>query len=54
MIVPKFYRNKNGSTFCVLPKAIADAKGIKQGQEFEWIIDNLGNLILKPKQYRGE
>ncbi|MEM3555281.1 MAG: hypothetical protein QXF56_00975 [Candidatus Micrarchaeia archaeon] len=33
-----------------IPRAIATAKGFRKGMELEFIIDNLGNLILKPKQ----
>jgi hypothetical protein len=48
--VVKIYENKsNGQVFITVPKAIYKAKGFKSGQELDWVIDNLGNLILKPK-----
>ncbi|MBU1165893.1 AbrB/MazE/SpoVT family DNA-binding domain-containing protein [Candidatus Micrarchaeota archaeon] len=40
---------KTGQTLVTIPAAIVRAKGLKHGQEMEWIIDNLGQLILKPK-----
>jgi len=48
--VVKIYENKsNGQVFITIPKAIFKAKSFRGGQEMEWIIDNLGQLILKPK-----
>lgn len=46
----KIYENKqNNQVFITIPRAIFKAKGFRGGQEMEWIIDNLGQLILKPK-----
>ena len=38
-----------GQLVITIPRAIAQAKGFKKGMELEYVIDNLGNLILKPK-----
>ena len=46
----KLYCNKkSGQSVLTLPVAIRKAKGWGHGQELEWIIDNMGQLILKPK-----
>ena len=47
--MPRIYQSKKGQCFVTVPKAIARAKGWKGGDEVEWIIDNLGQLILRPK-----
>jgi antitoxin component of MazEF toxin-antitoxin module len=46
----KIQELKTGQLLITIPRAIAQAKGFKKGQELEYVIDNLGNLILKPKQ----
>jgi len=38
---------RSGQASVTLPIAIVRAKGIKDKQEAEWVIDNLGQLILK-------
>ena len=49
-IMPKLYANKStGQLVITVPSAIAKAKSMKGGDEVEWKIDNLGNLILRPK-----
>jgi len=45
----KIQQTKN-QLFITLPSAIAQAKGFKKGMELEYVIDNLGNLLLRPKQ----
>ena len=46
----KLYMNKaTGQAVLTLPAAIRQAKGWTNGQELEWVIDNMGQLILKPK-----
>jgi len=40
----------SGSLLVTIPAGIASAKGWKQGDEAEWILDNMGNLILRKKQ----
>ena len=48
--MPKLYANKStGQLVITVPSAIAKAKSMKGGDEVEWKIDNLGNLILRPK-----
>lgn len=47
--MPKIYLNKRGQFFLTVPAAIARAKGLHGGQEIEWVIDNLGQLIIRPK-----
>jgi len=47
--MPKIYESKKGQCFITIPQAIARAKGMKGGDEVEWKIDNLGQLILRPK-----
>ena len=42
-------QTKDGQFFLNVPKAIATAKGWKKGMVIEFIIDNLGNIIIKPK-----
>jgi antitoxin component of MazEF toxin-antitoxin module len=39
-----------GQLIITVPRAIAQAKGFKKGMELEYVIDNLGQLILRPKQ----
>lgn len=45
----KIYTAKNNQTVVTIPAAIVKAKGLKSGQEAEWVIDNLGNLIFRLK-----
>jgi antitoxin component of MazEF toxin-antitoxin module len=46
----KIYVNpKTGQTSLNIPKSLARAKGFYNKQEVEWVIDNLGQLILRPK-----
>ena len=46
----KIYINqKTGQTTVIIPKAITLAKNFHHKQEIDWVIDNLGQLILKPK-----
>jgi antitoxin component of MazEF toxin-antitoxin module len=45
----KIQELKTGQLLITIPRAIAQAKGFKKGMELEFIIDNLGNLILRPK-----
>jgi len=45
----KLYRSKRGTWLVPIPKAVAEAKGFKDKQEMDWVIDNVGQLILKPK-----
>jgi bifunctional DNA-binding transcriptional regulator/antitoxin component of YhaV-PrlF toxin-antitoxin module len=46
----KIQELKTGQLLITIPRAIAEAKGWRKGMELEYVIDNLGNLILKPKQ----
>jgi bifunctional DNA-binding transcriptional regulator/antitoxin component of YhaV-PrlF toxin-antitoxin module len=46
----KIQQIKDGQLYITIPKAIADAKGWEKGLELEFIIDNLGQVILRPKQ----
>jgi hypothetical protein len=39
-----------GQLIITIPRAIAQAKGFKKGMELEFIIDNMGQLIIRPKQ----
>jgi hypothetical protein len=45
----KIQELKTGQLLVTIPRAIAQAKGFKKGMELEFIIDNLGNLILRSK-----
>jgi antitoxin component of MazEF toxin-antitoxin module len=45
----KIQELKTGQLLITIPRAIATAKEFKKGQELEYIIDNLGNLSLRPK-----
>ena len=50
VMVVKLYANKStGQLVVTVPAAIARAKGLTGGKECEWIIDNVGALILRPK-----
>jgi antitoxin component of MazEF toxin-antitoxin module len=40
----------SGSLLISIPKAICNAKDWKKGDELEFKIDNLGQVILRPKQ----
>jgi antitoxin component of MazEF toxin-antitoxin module len=46
----KIQELKTGQLLITIPRAIAQAKGFKKGMELEYVIDNLGQLILRPKQ----
>ena len=46
----KIQELKTGQLLITIPRAIAQAKGFKKGMELEYVIDNLGNLLLRPKQ----
>jgi hypothetical protein len=48
-MVKIYIGNKNGQATITIPKAIVQAKCIKHMQEAEWVIDNLGQLILRIK-----
>jgi hypothetical protein len=46
----KIQELKTGQLLLTISRAIAQAKGFKKGMELEYVIDNLGNLLLRPKQ----
>jgi hypothetical protein len=52
-IYGRIYKLKDGSEgrqlFLTIPTALAEAKGIKEGSEVVWQLDNVGNLILRPR-----
>jgi len=48
-MVKIYIGNKSGQAQVTIPKAIVQAKGIRHLQEAEWVIDNLGQLILRIK-----
>ena len=48
-MVKIYFGNKNGQAQVTIPKAIAKAKGLRHMQEAEWVIDNLGQMILRIK-----
>jgi hypothetical protein len=48
-MVKIYIGNKNGQATVTIPKAIVKAKGIRHLQDAEWIIDNVGQLILRVK-----
>jgi antitoxin component of MazEF toxin-antitoxin module len=45
----KIQELKTGQLLVTIPRAIAQAKGFKKGMELEFVIDNLGQLILRLK-----
>jgi antitoxin component of MazEF toxin-antitoxin module len=45
----KIQELKTGQLLVTIPRAIAQAKGFRKGMELEFIIDNMGQLILRPK-----
>jgi antitoxin component of MazEF toxin-antitoxin module len=45
----KIQELKTGQLVLTIPRAIAQAKSWKKGMELEFVIDNLGNLLLRPK-----
>jgi len=46
----KIQELKTGQLLVTIPRAIAQAKGFRKGMELEFIIDNMGQLILRQKQ----
>lgn len=46
----KIQQLPTGQLVMTIPRALAAAKGFKKGMELEYVIDNLGNLLLRPKQ----
>jgi len=49
IMVKVYIGKKTQQASITIPKAIVRAKGIRHQQEAEWIIDNLGQLILRMK-----
>jgi len=48
--MPKIYANKKtGQLVLTLPRAICKAKSWRGGTELELVIDNVGQVILRPK-----
>ena len=43
------YNKRNDTLLLQIPKAIATAKGIKKGQDVDFIIDEKGQIVLVQK-----
>lgn len=47
MVATSVMELKNKQKVITIPKAIADARGLRKGDKVEWRIDEFGNIVIR-------